>query len=499
MKKLLLGLWLALAPIAAFGQCTGVFPPNTLCGNLGASPAPPSAFSAGGGIIGPGTSTLNGLPKWGNTNGTSLVDAAGTTVAGAYTWSGAQTFNGTNVFGGSATFNALANFTSTFQIGGQTFTWPVAGTTVAGLGTNQTFSGNNTFTGNETFSTGTVNLTGTTELNGGDINTVLTDNSILNNCSITGSVGSSNLTINLKDASGADPSASSPCAVGFRNSTASTGTYSIVKTTGALSIVVPSGATLGTASGAAFRVWVLLFNNGGTPILGVFQSVVGGATPTAIAPLMENDPQSPAAIGAGSTSGGTYYAASALTAKAFRILGYLTFSNGQVTAGTWATAPDKIQIFGPGIKKPGEEIQHAWSQTGASSTGTTVIAINNTIPQNTAGDQYMSQAITPTSTANILEISSQAIAAVSTGNQASMSLLQDSTANALAATTGEAINSDPFEMHITWLMRAGTTSSTTFKVNVGGTAGTLTFNGFSGGRVFGGVANSFLRIREFMT
>ena len=33
MKKLLLILALALCPSAAFAQCSGIFPPNTFCGN----------------------------------------------------------------------------------------------------------------------------------------------------------------------------------------------------------------------------------------------------------------------------------------------------------------------------------------------------------------------------------------------------------------------------------------------------------------------------------
>ncbi len=59
---------------AASAQCTGVFQPNTLCGNLGASPAPPSAFSASGTVVGPGSSTIGDVATWANTAGTLLQD-----------------------------------------------------------------------------------------------------------------------------------------------------------------------------------------------------------------------------------------------------------------------------------------------------------------------------------------------------------------------------------------------------------------------------------------
>lgn len=76
MKKLLLVLALLLAPTGAWAQCTGVFPANTLCGNLGATPAPPAAFNAGGTVIGPSSTSLNTVATWGNTSGTSLSNLA---------------------------------------------------------------------------------------------------------------------------------------------------------------------------------------------------------------------------------------------------------------------------------------------------------------------------------------------------------------------------------------------------------------------------------------
>ncbi len=137
--------------------------------------------------------------------------------------------------------------------------------------------------------------------------------------------------------------------------------------------------------------------------------------------------------------------------------------------------------------------------TGAVATGTTQIPLDDTIPQNTEGDQYLSLAITPTSATNMLVIQVVTNLAVSTGAYISAALFQDSTANALGAVsqyiTG---NTETGQLIINYKMAAGTTSATTFKVRCGlDRAGTTTFNGFAGNRKFGGVYSSSIIISEY--
>jgi hypothetical protein len=60
MKKWLLALVLLLAPTAAFAQCSGVAPANSLCGNLTGSPNVPGFYSATGAIT--GTVSQNYIP-----------------------------------------------------------------------------------------------------------------------------------------------------------------------------------------------------------------------------------------------------------------------------------------------------------------------------------------------------------------------------------------------------------------------------------------------------
>jgi hypothetical protein len=139
------------------------------------------------------------------------------------------------------------------------------------------------------------------------------------------------------------------------------------------------------------------------------------------------------------------------------------------------------------------------TQTGAVATGSTVIPFDDTIPQNTEGDQYMSLAITPASAASTLKIEVVFNYACSALAQIVVALFQDSTAGALAAMTGGRIEAAGVQDQVvfTHYMPAGTTSATTFKVRAGPSTVTLTFNGSAGARRFGGVMASSITITEY--
>lgn len=161
--------------------------------------------------------------------------------------------------------------------------------------------------------------------------------------------------------------------------------------------------------------------------------------------------------------------------------------DGEITAAKFAT--------GVG----GKVVQVAHVLSGASATGTTTHPIDDTIPQNTEGDEYLTLAITPTNASNklLIEVSihNSHSATVSLN---SASLFQDSTANALATNgyTSEAANRDNIIV-ITHYMTAGTTSATTFKVRMGGhVSGTTSMNGSGATRKWGGVCASTITITE---
>lgn len=137
----------------------------------------------------------------------------------------------------------------------------------------------------------------------------------------------------------------------------------------------------------------------------------------------------------------------------------------------------------------------------AFSTGTTVIPVDNSIPQNTEGDEKITATITPKATTNKLEIKVAGYMSASTDVRMVYALFQDSTANALKSgfiggtANGTPNNAMPFSM--THIMTAGTVSATTFKLRVGpGTAATVTFNGQAGADLFGGVMISTMTITE---
>lgn len=146
----------------------------------------------------------------------------------------------------------------------------------------------------------------------------------------------------------------------------------------------------------------------------------------------------------------------------------------------------------------GAVVQMVNVESGAVATGTTLTPADDTIPQSTEGDQYMSLAITPKATTNILVIQVVVFGSSSVSNDIACTLFQDSTANALAVTTqGSFAAGARVTNTLTHKLVAGTTSSTTFKVRVGQqSAGTYTFNGFSAGRFYGGAAASSMLIWE---
>lgn len=150
--------------------------------------------------------------------------------------------------------------------------------------------------------------------------------------------------------------------------------------------------------------------------------------------------------------------------------------------------------------RTGEIVQVANFQTGAVNTGTTVMVNDDTIPQNTEGDEYMTLAFTPKSATNNLKIDIEWFGSHSSTTAGMyMALFQDTTVDALAAAWGtkNAIATGAVGLTMSHFMVAGTASSTTFKVRAGAAvAGTTTFNGGGGLRLFGGVVPSSITITE---
>ena len=160
----------------------------------------------------------------------------------------------------------------------------------------------------------------------------------LTNGVLTASVALNALTIAIKTKAGTDPSATDPVLVTFRNAAAATGDYEVLSLTAATSFVISSGSTLGTTSATLARLWIVGFNDGGTFRLGAINL---GTTTTEIGDDVISSSTAEGGAGA-ADSASVFYTGTAVSSKPMRVLGYT--ESTQATAGTWATAPSKVQM-----------------------------------------------------------------------------------------------------------------------------------------------------------
>lgn len=144
--------------------------------------------------------------------------------------------------------------------------------------------------------------------------------------------------------------------------------------------------------------------------------------------------------------------------------------------------------------------QVPFAQLTSLATGTTVLPHDDTIPQITEGDQYITLAITPTSPGSILQVDVVMFLSSSISAPITAALFRDATANALAAASqfqGTATGGVVISFRHSVI--SGSTAATTFRVRAGANAaGTTSFNGQSAVRLFGGVAASSITITEYL-
>lgn len=261
---------------------------------------------------------------------------------------------------------------------------------------------------------------------------------------------------------------------------------------------ISNGSTGGTSNGVAARIWWAMMYNSGTPEIAWINTWNG----TDVYEILATDTISTTAEGgAGAAdSAHVWYSNTARSNQPICILGYCDVT--QATAGAWVTQPSLVQCFGPGMPLPGQAIQTRRSADSAVATTTTVMPVDDTIPQNTEGGQLLSKAITARSALNLVDVRANLNLAHATGSTArgGVAVFQDSTANALAARVWQAGGTtSAWPVDIGWRGVVGTASASTFAVRAGpGSAGTVTFNGSSSAREMGGVMASFLEVREIM-
>ena len=150
-------------------------------------------------------------------------------------------------------------------------------------------------------------------------------------------------------------------------------------------------------------------------------------------------------------------------------------------------------------KEGGKLLQQVNTQTGAVATGTTIFPEDDSIPQNTEGDEYMTLSITPKSATSVINIEAHVFYSNTNSTRAGLGLFKDSDADALAFTSNFIDDlTSMSNMQVFYSETSGNTTARTYKVRCGNiqTAGTFTFNGQGGNRKFGGTVLSTIRILE---
>lgn len=143
---------------------------------------------------------------------------------------------------------------------------------------------------------------------------------------VTASVAANALTVGLN-----------PVPLTFRSTTLTSGAPVTRTFTSALSLTVPSGATLGTVNAQLSRIVLLAIDNAGTVELAVV-NISGGNQ------LDETNLISTTAVSGASNSANVIYSQTARSNVAYRVVGVV--DSTQATAGTWASAPSLVQPAG---------------------------------------------------------------------------------------------------------------------------------------------------------
>ncbi|TFZ81701.1 collagen-like protein [Candidatus Macondimonas diazotrophica] len=153
---------------------------------------------------------------------------------------------------------------------------------------------------------------------------------ILDNLTIVASRSAGAETFAVKTEAGTDPSPSDKGRIGFLNTA---GGYDIIEVTSAMSITIPSGASLGFISNLKWTVGVGFLNNAGTVELAVVGRPSG---------LSDNSVVSTSVLDTASDSPRIIYSDAARASVRFRVFCYLDYT--LATPATWDTAPSRILL-----------------------------------------------------------------------------------------------------------------------------------------------------------
>jgi len=196
----------------------------------------------------------------------------------------------------------------------------------------------------------------------------------------------------------------------------------------------------------------------------------------------------------------TYLVGSAPTKKANAIIAYGKDVSSVCELFAIDESGNERQLSGPNMVA---QIVVDSDSTEAGLAGTE-IPYDDTIPQNTEGDEIMTLAITPKDGSNTLFIEVSFAWSINNRDAIILALFQDSIANALCAVRSNIISTNNDYVYITTLtykVSASDTSARTYKIRAGevagGLGGTITKNGTaSASKGLGGIEITTMKITE---
>jgi len=173
-------------------------------------------------------------------------------------------------------------------------------------------------------------------------------------------------------------------------------------------------------------------------------------------------------------------------------------SNGTTEAWSNLLLADASDTLGRTKMPVGSIVQSVTSSTNAYTSHTTALPYDDTIPQNTEGDSLLTGSITPTTTSNRVRVT--VLLNIDSGNvMGQCALFRGAVANALAAAATINGLDNMTQLSLVFEDVPGSVSAQSYALRVGPNSSTMYVNGTSGGRIYGGVMISYMRLEEIVT
>lgn len=203
-----------------------------------------------------------------------------------------------------------------------------------------------------------------------------------------------------------------PTPITFRSATAGSGSVTNLMVSTALSLTVPSGATLGAANGVAATLALAAINNAGT-----VEYAINNVT--SLGSLASEGIINTTALSASSNSANTWYSTTARTGVPYKLVGILTST--QATAGTYATAPSSIQ--GYGIAQQGQTVINPLTVANPGAVWTNPTRTSGTTYTNTTSNYRLVYVLVNATTGSTVVVGGVTVHTVTNGQFVGVSFL----------------------------------------------------------------------------